>query len=91
MRLDHVTVVAADVDDAIRQGHVGFDAVVARGFGPPDFTLRTAARCLGKTGVIVISEPPTGDRWDVELVSSLGLVRSPSDARVVRFTRESAP
>ncbi|WP_395161609.1 RsmG family class I SAM-dependent methyltransferase [Ilumatobacter sp.] len=88
MHLDHVTVVAADVDDAIRQGYVGFDAVVARGFGPPDFTLRTGARCLGQSGVIVISEPPTGDRWDAELVSSLGLVRVPSDTRVVCFTRE---
>ncbi len=88
MRLEHVTVVAADVDDAIRQGHTGFDAVVARGFGPPELTLRTGVRCLGEPGVIVISEPPRGDRWDAELINSLGLVRVPSDSRVVCFTRE---
>ena len=87
MRLDHVTVVAADVDDAIRLGHVDFDAVVARGFGPPDFTLRTSVRCLGESGVIVISEPPSGDRWDAGLVDSLELVRVPSDSRVACFTR----
>lgn len=86
MRLDHVSVVAADVDVAIRQGCVGFDAVVARGFGPPDVTLQTGARCLGRGGVIVISEPPSGDRWDPELVESLALVRTPSDSRVACFT-----
>jgi 16S rRNA (guanine527-N7)-methyltransferase len=91
MRLDHVTVVAADVDDAIRQGHVGFDAVVARGFGPPDFTLQTGARCLGESGLIVISEPRSGDRWDSARTESLGLVRVPSDVRVACFTRVSRP
>ena len=90
MRLENVTVVASDVDDAIRQGHIGFDAVVARGFGPPDFTVRTGVRCLGKLGVIVISEPPTGDRWDADLINSLGLVRVPSDSRVVCFRRDLA-
>lgn len=90
MRLDHVTVVPADVEDAIRQGHVGFDAVVARGFGPPDFTLRTGVRCLGSTGVIAISEPPSGDRWDPGLIESLGLIRVPSDHRVVCFTRQKS-
>lgn len=82
---DRVTVVAADVNDAIRNGSVGFDAVIARGFGPPDVTLRAAVGCVRPGGVIVISEPPTGDRWDADLLDELGLTRTPSDSRVVRF------
>jgi 16S rRNA (guanine527-N7)-methyltransferase len=81
----HTNVLAADVDDAIRLGHVGFDAAIARGFGPPEFTLRSAVRCVRAGGVIVISEPPSGDRWDPELLSELHVVRTLSDNRVVRF------
>jgi 16S rRNA (guanine527-N7)-methyltransferase len=81
----HTTVLAVDVEDAIRLGHVGFDAAIARGFGPPEFTLRAAVGCVRAGGVIVISEPPSGDRWDSELLSELHLVRTPSDTRVVRF------
>ncbi len=89
MRLaDRVSVVAADVDDAIRSGHVDFDAAVARGFGPPEFTLRSAVRCLRPGGVVVISEPPSGDRWDQDLLDELGLQRTPSDSQVVRFMRD---
>ena len=84
---DRVSVVAADVDDAIRAGHVDFDAAVARGFGPPEFTLRSAVRCIRPGGVIVISEPPTGDRWDQGLLDELELERTPSNEQVVRFVR----
>lgn len=87
-RLDldgHTKVLAADVDDAIQAGHVGFDAAIARGFGPPEFTLRSAVACVRPGGVIVISEPPSGDRWDPELLRELDVVRTPSDDRVVRF------
>jgi 16S rRNA (guanine527-N7)-methyltransferase len=87
---DRVSVVAADVDDAIRAGHVDFDAAVARGFGPPEFTLRAATQCVRSGGVIVISEPPTGDRWDQGLLDELGLERTPSNEQVVRFVRRSA-
>ncbi len=85
---DRVVVMAAEADDAIRSGLVGADAVVARGFGPPEFTLRTARHCVRPGGVIVISEPPTGDRWDPDVLVELGLVRTPSDLRVVRFVAE---
>ncbi len=87
---DHVSVLALDVDDAIRLGHVGFDAAVARGFGPPEFTLRSAVRCVRPGGVIVISEPPSGDRWEPQLVQELGLTRTESDERVVRFVLDPA-
>lgn len=86
---ERVDVVAADVDDAIRDGLGSFDAVIARGFGPPDSTVRTAVRCVVPSGVIVISEPPSGDRWDPDLIEELGLVRLPSDPRIVRFRRRS--
>lgn len=52
-----------------------FDAVVARGFGPPEATLSTAARLVRPGHPIVISEPPEGDRWDEELVRRLQLER----------------
>lgn len=77
---DHVEVVAADVVELVREVEVGsiarFDVVTARGFGPPTITLRFAADLIAESGRIVISEPPTGDRWDHELVSSLGLSHS---------------
>jgi 16S rRNA (guanine527-N7)-methyltransferase len=82
-----VTVLATDIDDAIRTGHVGFDAAVARGFGPPEFTLRVALRCITPSGRIVISEPPSGDRWSDELIEELRLTRTSSDRRVVCFDR----
>jgi 16S rRNA (guanine527-N7)-methyltransferase len=41
-----------------------FDAAVARGFGPPELTLRLAARLVRAGGAVVISEPPAGDERD---------------------------
>lgn len=74
---DHVTVVAGDVDSVCRQVEAGalapFSAVTARGFGPPDTTLRCARRLVSCDGVIVISEPPSGNRWDSSLLDELGL------------------
>ena len=55
-----------------------FDAVVARGFGPPEFTLAAAARLVRSGGSIVISEPPGADRWDPSMLEALGLRRSGS-------------
>ena len=52
-----------------------FDAVVARGFGPPEFTLSAAARLVRAGSPIVISEPPDHDRWDDEVVDRLHLRR----------------
>lgn len=80
---DRVTVVAAEVDDALRAGVGGFDAAVARSFGPPETTVRTARRCITASGRIVISEPPTGDRWDPAVFVELGLLRRPADPRVI--------
>lgn len=49
------------------------DAVVARGFGPPTFTLSQAARLVRPGGSIVISEPPGDNRWDQRLLAELRL------------------
>lgn len=76
--LDHVRVRCADAadlaDEVVSGSTPAFDAVTARGFGPPDVTLRLARACLAPAGRIVISEPPVGDRWDQDLLAELGLV-----------------
>ena len=67
----------ADVARSVESGEIApFDAVTARGFGPPATTLTLATRLLaGSPGArIVISEPPAGDRWDPALLTRLGLV-----------------
>lgn len=63
-----------------------FDAATARGFGPPELTLRLAAGLITVTGAIVISEPPQGERWDAALVAELGLQAGPP-GRVRVFRR----
>ncbi|WP_051062628.1 RsmG family class I SAM-dependent methyltransferase [Ilumatobacter nonamiensis] len=72
---DRVSVVTDDVERLIVRMPNHFDAVVARGFGPPESTLRMASELLDPTGVIVISEPPSGDRWRPDHVADLGLFR----------------
>jgi 16S rRNA (guanine527-N7)-methyltransferase len=76
---DHVEVIAGDVsalvrevDDGVRPG---FDVATARGFGPPSVTLTMACGLIGDAGRVVISEPPAGDRWDADLMASLGVTR----------------
>ena len=73
----------------VARGEVeSFDAVTARGFGPPEVTLRIAVACVRPSGCIVISEPPTGDRWPPQLLAGLGL-ESERRAGVRRFTFRS--
>jgi 16S rRNA (guanine527-N7)-methyltransferase len=75
---EHVRVRCDDAEAVVRE--VGsevtepFDVVTARGFGPPESTLRTAAALVAPSGRIVISEPPSGDRWPDHLLAELGLV-----------------
>ncbi len=90
---DHVVVVTADVDRWSRTvaagGESAYDIVSARGFGPPATTLTYARRLVDVDGMIVISEPPSGDRWEPELLDRLGVVAEPV-GRVRRFTVRSA-
>ena len=75
--LRDVAVRCADVAEVIHEVRSGssepFDVVTARGFGPPEFTLRSALAVLSSDGRVVISEPPEGDRWPAELLSELGV------------------
>ncbi len=85
---EQVSVACRDAEEVVRAVDdgvdPGFDIVTARGFGPPEFTLRTAAGCVRPGGCIVISEPPTGDRWPAELLDELHL--SPTrTGTVIRF------
>lgn len=94
LRLARVEVLCADVTDLIRSVRSGdrepFDIVTARGFGPPEFTLRSGVGLLGEWGRILISEPPEGDRWPADLLSELGLLSERRGAVRV-FWREGDP
>jgi 16S rRNA (guanine527-N7)-methyltransferase len=81
-RVDVVT------QDAARPSAVqraAFDAVVARGFGPPETTLRLAREWVRPGGLVVISEPPTGDRWASADLGRLNVERIASDPHVAVF------
>lgn len=82
---DRVTVICADLEDYIGTSPV-IDVAVARGFGPPETTLRLAAALVRPGGRVVISEPPEGERWPLELLAELGVHRiDAGDRRVSIF------
>jgi 16S rRNA (guanine527-N7)-methyltransferase len=70
---ERVTVRCDDVERMAAAGAAAFDGVTARGFGPPEFTLGLAVRLAAPGAPIVISEPPSGDRWDADLLGALDL------------------
>lgn len=84
---DRADVIAADVADVIAGVPESFDAVIARGFGPPMVTLSMAVQLAVPGGHIVISEPPVGDRWDPSETRSLGVERIDGPPGVVVFRR----
>lgn len=77
---DRVVVRPVDAEDLVRAEPSRVDAVVSRGFGPPDVTTRIAAALVRPGGLVVISDPPgeQGDRWgsvepaDLERISPPG-------------------
>lgn len=73
------------IQDPLHQG--AYDAVVARGFGPPTTTLRAATRLARVGGCIIISEPPAGQpsRWEPSLLAEYGVSIPVCFGRVVRF------
>jgi len=77
---NHVTVITGDVVELVGRVRSGdeaaFDIVTARGFGPPETTLALACGLVTRSGRIVISEPPSDDRWDPEAVASSGRTRT---------------
>ena len=88
---DRVEVICADVTDLVRDPRhaAAYDAVVSRGFGPHETTLRLSAGLVAAGGVIVVSEPPEGtpERWPADLVSDLGLTGPERLGPVARFHR----
>lgn len=82
---ERVKVVAGDASTFAQEFGNSFDAVVARGFGPPDRTLTISASLVRPGGRVVISEPPEGDRWPPLLLAELGVERLPFDSRVAVF------
>jgi len=80
---DRVTVVRARAETAARRPDLRgrFQAVVARGFGPPAVTAECGAPFLQVGGHLVVSEPPVtapgagtaDDRWPSEGLALLGL------------------
>lgn len=87
----HVSVRCGDVGDLASEVEMelvsAFGVVTARGFGPPELTLRLARRLVVSGGLIVISEPPDRNRWRSDLVGELGL--SIEHAGAVRVFRRS--
>lgn len=80
---DHVAALDDDVRHLIARSPDAFDAAVARGFGPPEMTLRLASQLVRPGGRVVISEPPSGERWVPEVVSELGVRRVDEDLKSV--------
>lgn len=74
---DHVAVRCVDASEMVADVASGreppFDIACARGFGPPEPTLRLAWSLCRPAGCVAISEPPSGDRWDPRLLDELGL------------------
>jgi 16S rRNA (guanine527-N7)-methyltransferase len=85
---DRVTVRAADATHVTEP----VDAVVARGFGPPEATVSTAARWCVPGGIVVISDPPGADRWQRSWLEVAGVdrVENPPPGMAV-FRRRATP
>ena len=64
-----------------------YDAVIARGFGPPAQTVECAAPLLRPGGRLVISEPPGGRTWPPEGLARAGLAGLQRAEGIVVFER----
>jgi 16S rRNA (guanine527-N7)-methyltransferase len=85
---DRVSVVEGDASAVANMSGGEFDAVVARGFGPPEITVALAHRLVRARGRVVISEPPAGDRWDERRLADIGVSRvEAGPSSVVVFVR----
>lgn len=87
---DRVTTLTIDIADlAVDPEHRGmYDAVVCRGFGPPDVTAALARPLLKNGGSLIVSEPPSPDpsRWTEELLQRVGFGPPEFLPGVVRLT-----
>lgn len=64
-----------------------FDAVVARGFGPPPMTLECATPLVRPGGHVIISEPPVARSWPVDGLAELALAQVEGPEGVAVFER----
>jgi 16S rRNA (guanine527-N7)-methyltransferase len=84
---ERVEVLATDASTLVVVEDDRYDGAVARGFGPPFETLRLAVGITRPGGVVVISEPPDGDRWtECPLLADGTVRRDEATTGVVRFT-----
>jgi 16S rRNA (guanine527-N7)-methyltransferase len=92
---DRVQVLTADMENLARDPqHRGqFQAVVSRGFGPPETTLRLARPMLQNGGVFVVSEPPQPDpsRWPDQVLAELGFSEPQYLQGIAMFHVEHSP
>lgn len=63
-----------------------FDAVIARGFGPPAATIESGAPLVRLGGLVVISEPPKQRNWPAEALATVGLELAET-GQVVAFSK----
>lgn len=73
--LAHTTVILGRAEEVGRSERRGTAAaVIARGFGPPAVTAECAAPLLRVGGLLVVSEPPSGEgRWPEAGAARVGL------------------
>lgn len=88
-----VRVVCADVAALTRQDEWRdtFDAVMSRGFGPHETTLKYSAALARPGGIVLLSEPPAGskNRWDAAVVAAAGLKGPELVLHLARFTKKT--
>ena len=77
----------AEVIGHERRARERFDAVVARGFGPPSSTLECAAPLVRPGGHVVISEPPVARSWPPAGLAQLALTKVDGPSGVAVFER----
>ena len=88
---DRVQVISADTAELVSRRGATFDAAVARGFGPPHSTLEVGLSLVRPGGLVVISEPPEGDRWSTAVVRAVGATRRDDQTGVAVFERRADP
>ena len=86
---DRAEVWCGRAEDLGRQddGRERFDAVVARGFGPPATTVECATPLVRAGGRIVISEPPEKRNWPADELSAVGLTQLDAGPGIALFQR----
>lgn len=87
---DRVDVRECDVQDLIDEGIDPVDVVTARSFAPPLTTLAMAASFVVPGGVVLISDPPSGEpRWRSDQLDQLGFLDEGRFGAVRRFRRRN--